>query len=124
VSQPTMDAVPGSYYVVLSHRNHHAAMTSRSISGSSGTLTIDFRASLGFGANAQQRLPNGQYALWGGNADVLNNTTNGDAVAWVSENGTEGEYVLEDFDLNGFVDALDIVGVWQPARGRGSKVPN
>ncbi|MEM6335000.1 MAG: right-handed parallel beta-helix repeat-containing protein, partial [Bacteroidota bacterium] len=98
VSQPTMDAVPGSYYVVLSHRNHHAAMTSRSISGSSGTLTIDFRASLGFGANAQQRLSNGQYALWGGNADVLNNTTNGDAVAWVSENGTEGEYVLEDFD--------------------------
>ena len=61
----------GSYYVVVRHRNHQAAMTATPIALSAAASTVDFRSgtTATFGINAQRTVGSVR-ALWSGNVLV------------------------------------------------------
>ncbi len=70
LSSVVMQAAQNTYYLVVSHRNHLAAMTGNTYGLSPVTTPIDFSNNgfVSFGSNAQTVLGSGHNALWAGDA--------------------------------------------------------
>ncbi|MEM1269554.1 MAG: hypothetical protein AAGI08_05840, partial [Bacteroidota bacterium] len=123
----SMAASNGTYFVVVQHRNHLAVMQQITVAGGAGThdfASLDAYV-VGPGLAQRQYPGSGALAMWSGDAFSSGVVTNADLVdAWVLGNGKGLLYLTADFDLSGFVDALDAVEEWVPAQGKESFVPD
>ncbi len=121
-----LTAAPGSYFVVVRHRNHLPVMSATTVDLSSGSATIDFTvsgAAFSNGGAAQAALEGGGFGMWGGDGSLDGRLTVGDPnLVWLPDNGTTG-YRLSDFNLNGRVTVSDPNITWLPGNGRSAQVP-
>lgn len=127
-----IDVPPGSYYIVIRHRNHLAVMSSLKVSlddNSSTPVLYDFTTGSGqfYGGSDGSKLIDLSPVVWGmisgdanGNGQVQNNDSEN---YWKPDNGLSG-YKISDFNLNGQVQNNDNEVYWKPNNGRGSQVPN
>lgn len=110
-----LNAPPGSYYVVVRHRNHLGAMTAAPVTLSATTSSIDFSstATATFGTAAQKTIGTVN-ALWAGNvngdAQIRYTGAGNDrdpilvAIGGSAPNSTvTGQYRLEDVNMDGTV---------------------
>ena len=101
---------PGSYYLVLRHRNHLSIMTSAAVDFSTTVGTWDFTtaSSQAFGTSPMTEPETGVWAMFAAeaNLDDLNNA--GDFNLWLTDTkaGANG-YQTTDFNLDGQVTAGD-----------------
>ncbi|MEM6338061.1 MAG: hypothetical protein AAF752_15925, partial [Bacteroidota bacterium] len=116
----------GTYFVVVQHRNHLSVMQQITVAGGAGAHDFASLDAYVVGPGlAQRQYPGGALAMWSGDAFSSGVVTNADLVdAWVLGNGKGPLYLTTDFDLSGFVDALDAVEEWVPAQGKESFVPD
>lgn len=118
-------APAGNYYIVISHRNHLAVMSSGPVSLDAGTSPVAYDFSTGqaraFGTNPL-RLVGTRYVMPGGDGtgdggvDAFDRNT-----VWRVQNGTSG-YLSGDFNLDGGVDSLDVDLIWLPNNGSATQV--
>jgi hypothetical protein len=124
-SAASLDVVPGSYWLVVGHRNHLAVMSSAPLDCSSGSCSYDFRSSQGlaYGDDAMAEMTLGAVGLYAGDADGSGDIFNTDLVSyWLVQTGTAG-YLSADFDLSGDVFNTDLVSYWLSNTGRSTNVP-
>ena len=115
---------PGSYHVVVRHRNHLPVMSAAPVDLSDGYASYDFTAALSQaytrGGAAMVGLGTGgaaPFALWAGDGDLDGRVLASDYQGvWRALSGQEG-YLLGDFDLDGRVLASDYQEVWRPNAG-------
>jgi len=115
---------PGSYYVVVRHRNHLAIMSASAIAISAAGATYDFTNAANKAYNEGMKLlATGKYGMYSGDAsaDKFINASD-QSFHWRPQNGSSG-YKSGDFNLDGFVNASDITFHWRPHNGRASQVP-
>lgn len=115
---------PGSYYVVIRHRNHLAVMSATAIPLSSNSALYDFTTAQtqAYGTNPMKDL-GGVYGLYAGNGNGDGFISASDKnIIWFPQNGFSG-YLKGDFNLNGFVTAGDKNLFWFPNNGLSSQVP-
>ncbi len=123
-NQEALSSTAGtSFYVVVEHRNHMAAMSTSAVNVVNNTLTYDFRGmdSYATGGMGQTEVAAGVWALYGGDgnqlADVTGYDINGNDIAqWFLENGMFNVYSLNDYSLEGDVNGLDRV-IWNLNNG-------
>jgi len=103
-----------SFYIVVEHRNHMAAMTDGPVNVINGTLSYDFRVlnSYSTGGSGQSELATGVWALYAGNgnqvADITGYDVNGNDISlWQLENGVFNVYSPNDYSLEGDVNGFD-----------------
>lgn len=130
-STPAFESlVPGSYYVVIQHRNHLSVMSNAAVDFSSGSGSYDFTTSLAQaysdGGDAMVALPGGLYGMFGGDGNFDGQITALDFAGWLSATtaGATG-YQQTDYNLDGEVTALGFV-VWihNTTAGASSQVPD
>jgi hypothetical protein len=136
--------VPGSYYVVVRHRNHLAAMSMNEVDFSTGSASYDFtdQATKAFGGDLKS-LPGNKFALYAGDANgdgsLFYIGANRDQLAIINLLGTtnlagiQPGYHRADMNLDGKVayigadrDQLQLIlslGTTNLAGTRGSNVP-
>ena len=113
---------PGSYYIVVRHRNHLAIMSKDPVALSEASPLYDFTTGLDkyFNADAAP-VGAGKFALWGGDADASGDIAANDrAATWNGRNHIG--YVLFDVDLSGDVAATDRSLNWNN-RNKFTQVP-
>jgi hypothetical protein len=114
---------PGSYYLVVRHRNHLPVMSAVPIRLDSVAVTYDFTADASrcYGGDAAE-LTGGRYAMVAGDAD-RNRGIGGTDLAFIRL-GVEPSavYGAADVDLNGIVGTEDLV-LTRNNIGRTSAVP-
>ncbi len=123
---------PGSYYVVIRHRNHLAVMSSSMVDCSTGTCTWNFTdaQTKAYGSpNGMKDLGGGKFGMFAGDADANGQVQNVDKnTHWAPYNGTAGYKAPNgsspDFDLNGQVQNTDKNLMWGPNNGLGTQVPS
>jgi len=122
-----LGVVPGSYYVVIKHRNHLAVMSANAVITIKDTLTYDF--TLGSdqfygGSDGAKEIKNGIWGMitgdGGGNGQIQNSDSE---ETWKQENGISG-YRNGDYNMNGQVQNDDNEKYWKNNNGRGSRVPD
>ena len=125
-----VDVPPGSYYIVIRHRNHLAVMSSDTLllnDNSSVAVLYDFTTGSNqfYGdSSGSKRLETGVWGMMAGDANGNGQVQNNDSENyWKPNNGTAG-YKNSDFNLNGQVQNNDNENYWKPNNGRGSQVPN
>ena len=125
-----VDVPPGSYYIVIRHRNHVAVMSSDTLilnDNSSVPVTYDFTtgsAQFYGGSSGSKQIETGVWGMMAGDANGNGQVQNNDSENyWKPDNGTAG-YKNSDFNLNGQVQNNDNENYWKPNNGRGSQVPN
>jgi hypothetical protein len=64
------NVAPGSYYIVVDHRNHLPAMSAGPVNFSSGTAAYDFTTGAAYGPDPLANLGGGMYGLWAGDASA------------------------------------------------------
>ena len=112
----------GSYYIVIRHRNHIAAMSANAVTLNSTSALYDFTTGLvQYFNNDACYLAAGVYGLWGGDADCNGDVGATDRTATWNERNQVG-YVLSDVDLSGDVSAPDRTMTWNN-RNKFSQVP-
>ena len=126
-AQILLGVVPGSYYVVIRHRNHLAVMSSNSIPTVNDTLTYDFTVgSERFygGSDGAKEVKEGVWGMITGDGDGNGQIQNNDSEEiWKPENGTSG-YKNGDYNMNNQVQNDDNENYWKTNNGKGSLVPN
>jgi hypothetical protein len=122
------DAVDGTYYIVVKHRNHLAAMSASAVAlNSTIAAAYDFSTDInkyyGSDASLLDTSPVNIYGLYAGdatsNGQVQNDDKNED---WKAQTGTSG-YKSADFNLNAQVQNNDKNDFWKVNVGRGTQVP-
>jgi hypothetical protein len=112
---------PGSYYIVVRHRNHIAVMSSEAQELNGATTLYDFTTNAEKCYGESVALINGVSAMFAGDADASGGIADPDRdAAWNNRNTTG--YQLSDLDLSGDVTALDRAFVWNN-RNVGTHVP-
>lgn len=103
----TFPVLPGSYYVVVRHRNHLSIMSADvwelvAVSGDAGDEPIDLHrgANVAYGSNAQADLGGGYYGMYAGDAYA-----NEEVSSYLIGNHGSTGYLREDLDLSGDVDS-------------------
>jgi len=123
---PTLEGEK-SYYVVLSHRNHLATMSSVPILLTGGAYTsYDFTTAQNkaYGTNPMKAMADGAYAFKAGDGNGDGGIDAGDYAAWFLNNGTAWTYAKwSDFNLDGGIDAIDANSCWRPNNGSATQVP-
>jgi hypothetical protein len=121
---------PGSYYIVIKHRNHLAVM-SNDLVELDGITTYNFTTGSGqfYGGSAGAVQINSSPIEWG----MITGDGNGNGSITASDNnsvwlpqflaGQDG-YKSGDYNLNGSVTASDNNSGWLPNNGKDSQVPN
>ncbi len=112
----------GDYYIVVTHRNHIAAMSASPVHVGSSSFLYDFTTGAGqyYGGQAKG-LAGGVFGMFAGDADGNGSVDTADrAAAWSARN-TSG-YLPADVDLSGDVNATDRVLTWNNRR-IGTHVP-
>ncbi|MDM7924959.1 MAG: C1 family peptidase [bacterium] len=120
--------LPGSYYVVVRHRNHGAVMSASSIPLDPFLLnSVDFTASpeACYGTGGQRLLETGTWGMWAGDANADGQVTTTDYTIWYNSARVGGAgYVPTDFNLDGQVTTSDYSIWYNTARtGGASRVP-
>ncbi len=117
---------PGTYSLIVRHRNHLDIQTSAGVSISySPATTYDFTSSAtaAYGTNAQKALAGGHYGMYVGDAsgdEYVNNATES-ALIW-NKRDTAG-YLNADMSMDGYVNnATERFYVWNN-RDKSSQVP-
>lgn len=118
---------PGSYYLVVRHRNHLAIMSANPVPLSESSALYDFTAapSQAYGTNPMKLLGGGVYGMIAGdgNSDGSVNITDREDV-WRAQNGAEWDYLkFGDFNLDGGIDARDLNFFWRPDSGSVTQAP-
>ena len=120
-----MNAAPGSYYLVVRHRNHLAVMSAAAVTlSSSGSTVYDFSTGLAqyYGGDAKL-LEAGVYGLFSGDANGSGQVQNDDKNDfWKLQVGLSG-YRSADFNLNGEVQNDDKNDFWKANVGKGTQIP-
>jgi lysophospholipase L1-like esterase len=112
----------GSYFIVVRHRNHLAAMSATALELNKLSPLYDFTTDAGkfYGGGAIG--VDGLMAMIGGDADASGTVGALDrAATWNSRNNAG--YLIEDLDLSGEVGALDRALVWNN-RNMSTMVPD
>ena len=123
-------SAPSSFYIVIEHRNHMGAMSHVPVSANGGQINYDFRTQdswvngTSFG---QIEVEPGKYAMYAGDSekipDAFSYDINAvDKTSWLAENGVFGQYLYNDFNLNGDTNGGDKI-IWTRNNGIASGVP-
>lgn len=118
------EVAPGSYYILVRHRNHLAleSATAVTLTASSPVSPYDFTTSLSQAYGTNPMIQVGfSFAMISGDPDgsgIINASDRG--LAW-NQRGVEG-YQSSDVDLNGICNASDRGIIWNN-RGRESQLP-
>jgi len=121
-------ALPGSYWVVVRHRNHASVMSSSPVDLSNGSGSWDFTDGIAkaYGTNGMKSLGDGRFAMFASDGSIDGFVTAPDFNLWNSATtaGLSG-YQQADYDLDGFVTAPDF-NLWNANTGAGaaSAVPD
>jgi hypothetical protein len=117
---------PGSYYVVVRHRNHLPVMSAGPVAISANSSALyDFTTAQtkAYGTNPMKLLPRGSvYGMYVGDANGDGSVTISDRVLWKTQNGGSPGYLSADFNLSGDVTISDRV-LWKSNNGSGTQVP-
>jgi hypothetical protein len=119
---------PGSYYVVVYHRNHAAAMSASPIDFSDAVGSHDFlETGAGYttGPPALKDLGNGFWGLFAGDGDPDGNVQALDFDTYIAQTlaGASG-YQSGDYNMDGSVQALDFnIYIANTLSGASSQVP-
>jgi 3-phytase len=111
--QITVGAPPGDYYIVITHRNHLAAMSTGSVPLSSGSATLyDFTSDISqyYDGGAKELTGgSGVWGMYGGNADNSDRDLFASDLAIIKIDFLRGMfgYHLTDVDMDGDVFASD-----------------
>jgi hypothetical protein len=119
-------AAPGSYYVVVSHRNHlpveSAATVSLGLSPPGSPYDFTVGQSQAHGANPMRRVGS-VYAMVAGDASGNGQVQNTDVNFFVRAQMGQSGYLSGDANLDGQVDSDDLNFFLRPNLGLGSQVP-
>ena len=118
-----MNAIPGSYYVVIKHRNHLPVMTASMITLSSDTVTLyDFTIGENkcYGTSGVVEVETGIWAMWAGDINQDGMVTTRDYKRWYESNrvGVTG-YQHCDLNFNASVNQNDYL-VWLENANKGA----
>jgi len=112
----TTSQLTGTYYIVAEHRNHMAVMSPTKVNVTNRTLSWDFRLadSYAVGGAGSTELDTDVWGLFAGDCDQINDIvsydiTGKDKSAWLLDNGSFGEYLNTDIDMNGDSNGADKV---------------
>jgi hypothetical protein len=113
---------PGTYYVVIRHRNHLAVMSASGVALTPTSALYDFTTSLSqYHGSDAKLLATGVYGMYGGDSDGSGDVAAQDrADAWNARN-TIG-YLGTDADLSHDVAAIDRALMWNN-RNKSTQVP-
>jgi hypothetical protein len=113
----------GSYYIVISHRNHLGVRTNEAVpfSGTSIALDLSTNSALVLGnVNAIKVMTDGKFTLFSGDFNGDGQIQNTDKNAVEPLRGISG-YRNADMDLNGEVQNSDLNSVLNPNIGKGKQ---
>jgi hypothetical protein len=120
------DIVPGSYFVVVYHRNHLPVMSSAPVDLQDGSGVWDFRQVANAFHSGVVELSDGFYGLVAGDGSVDGQITAPDFNLWNHQTtmGAAG-YILSDYNLDGLATAPDF-NLWNKntTAGAKSRVPD
>lgn len=127
-SSPLAFEVPdANYYAALFHRNHLAVMSAGPMAVNNTSAIMDLRlpANTFGGTAALKQMSDGQYALFGGDANSVGDVDVLDLnIHWRPNNGTAWNYnKFADFNLDGGIDVLDLNIIWRPNKGLATQLP-
>ncbi|KAA9338873.1 hypothetical protein [Adhaeribacter soli] len=109
-SLPSFPGIPpGSYYLIVHHRNHLSVMSKGLISLDTNPSLYDFTTTYkaSSGVNPLKRMTDGKWALFTGDANGNGSVTTSDwGSFWLLENGQSG-YLPSDWNLDGTVNQTD-----------------
>ena len=100
---------PGSYYLIVHHRNHLSVMSKGLIMLDTNPGLYDFTTTYkaSSGVNPLKRMTDGKWALFTGDANGNGSVTTSDwGSFWLLENGQSG-YLPSDWNLDGTVNQTD-----------------
>jgi uncharacterized protein (TIGR02145 family) len=122
----TMNAIPGSYYVVIKHRNHLPVMTTSMIALSSDAATLyDFTIGENkcYGTSGVVEVETGIWAMWAGDINQDGMVTSRDYKIWYESNraGLNG-YRSSDLNFDGSINQLDY-SIWLCSAKKGAITP-
>jgi Glycosyl hydrolases family 31 TIM-barrel domain/Glycosyl hydrolase family 31 C-terminal domain len=117
---------PGTYYIVIKHRNHLAVMSASPVILPNSSA-YDFTTSSDKYYGSTEGAVKLETNVWGmiagdanGNGQIQNNDSED---IWKPANGISG-YKNADYNMNGEVQNNDNENYWKVNNGRGSQVPN
>jgi len=98
----------GSYYIVITHRNHLSIISSQMVKISNSEFSYDFSdsPSKAQGETSLKELGNNKYGMFSGDSDgngIINNLDFGAVINNIYKSG----YWIGDLDMNGIVNVLD-----------------
>jgi hypothetical protein len=119
---------PGSYYVVVRHRNHLAVMTAEAVSLDNPSTLYDFTSSAAtaYGSNSLVLLSSGKYGLFSCDANLDGFVTSSDFNLFYTKfrNLADG-YDICDWNMDGYVTSSDFNIFYSNFRNLAkSNVPN
>ncbi len=114
---------PGSYYVVVHHRNHLAVMSGVALSLTVREAANDFTSSAtsAYGAHGIKQLAVGAFGMFAADANGSGDVSILDRATWRTQNSMTG-YLEADFNLTGDVSILDRA-LWRWNNSLTSQVP-
>ncbi|MEI6899004.1 MAG: cohesin domain-containing protein [Bacteroidota bacterium] len=117
--------VPGSYYIVIRHRNHLAIMSAAGVSLSTSSALYDFSTdqAKAYGTNPMVALTGGGYGMFTGDANSDGHVFTNDFTLWRQLLGTSGVYTNSDFNMDGNVFTNDFTK-FRANLGNSTTVPN
>ena len=123
----TFDTLAGNYYLVISHRNHIAIMTSASqaLNGAEPALPYDFTTaqSQAYGSNPMKAVAGGRFAMTAGDANTNGQVATSDINTIIRPRLGQSGYQNADINLNGQIQTSDINTYARPNLGKGTQVP-
>jgi C1A family cysteine protease len=119
-SQVSFKVAPGSYYIVVRHRNHLAIMSAVAVAlpGSYDFTTAQTQA---YGTNAMIDLGSGKFGMFGGDGNADGGIYAEDYTFYQTHQGNVG-YQAADYNLDGGVYAEDYT-LYRVNQGKGTQVP-
>ncbi len=125
-----MPLPPGSYHIVVRHRNSLAIMSASPVSlTATSPAFFDFTSSQtqAFGINPMTQVDSSPvaFAMRGADGNLSGDTSAFDFLTvWLPANGGPLGYTQADFNISGDVSAFDFLNVFLPNNGQSSQVPD
>lgn len=99
---------PGSYYVIVEHRNHIAVASDTLVDLTSGFADHDFTTGSHSGLGGQKELGSHVYAMWAGDGNHDCQVAIADFASWLTDANVDVEqYADSDYSMNARVDPND-----------------
>jgi len=121
----TFPTSPGSFYIVIRHRNHLAIMSKNPVSLNSTTPTYDFTTAQtqAYGSPNAMILVGTRYCMISGDADGNGQVQNSDVNTGIRPNLGLSGCLNADANLDGQVQNTDVNFYTRPNLGHGTQVP-